>query len=172
MKRICIIGGPGSGKTTLANNLGKKLNLPVCHIDGINHLEKWQLRDKKERDEIIISKSNEDKWVIDGNYITTLNARLEKSDFVIFLDYSTFTRVNSVLHRYIKIRGKERPEIPGCKEKLDYEFLKFVLKWNKEKRPKIYALLDKIDSSKVHIFKSRKKLHKWYNDTFNEKYTY
>ena len=37
MKRICIIGGSGTGKTTLSNNLSKELNLPVYYIDGIHH---------------------------------------------------------------------------------------------------------------------------------------
>lgn len=53
MNRISIIGGSGTGKTTLANNLGKQLNLPVYHIDGINYLDNWQERDKGERDKII-----------------------------------------------------------------------------------------------------------------------
>lgn len=39
MKRICIIGGSGTGKTTLAKNLGKQLSLPVYYIDGIHHLK-------------------------------------------------------------------------------------------------------------------------------------
>ena len=51
--KISIIGGSGTGKTTLAENLGKKLNLPVCHIDGIHHLPNWQIRDKDERDKIM-----------------------------------------------------------------------------------------------------------------------
>ena len=32
MKRICIIGGSGIGKTALGKNLGEQLNLPVYHI--------------------------------------------------------------------------------------------------------------------------------------------
>ena len=47
--RISIIGGPGTGKSTLANNLGKDLNLPVYHLDGIHHLENCKERDKEER---------------------------------------------------------------------------------------------------------------------------
>ena len=54
--KISIIGGSGTGKTTLANELGKELNLPVCHIDGIQHLKNWELRDKEERDQIILEK--------------------------------------------------------------------------------------------------------------------
>ena len=38
ISKIAIIGGPGTGKSTLANNLGKELNLPICHLDGIHHL--------------------------------------------------------------------------------------------------------------------------------------
>ena len=61
MNRICIIGGSGTGKTTLANNLGKKLNLPIYYIDGINYFKNWETRDKDERDKIIIQKTNGEK---------------------------------------------------------------------------------------------------------------
>ena len=74
------MGGSGTGKTTLANNLGRDLNLPVHHIDGIHHLENWQLRDKTERDKIIMEKVNEEKWIIDGTYRSTLKKRVENSN--------------------------------------------------------------------------------------------
>ena len=168
MERICIIGCSGTGKTALADNLGKELNLPVYHIDGINYLSNWEKRDKKERDRIIIEKTSLDKWVIDGNYNATLYERLKKSDFVIFLDYSTISHVLGVLKRYIKLKGKERKEIPGCKEKLDKKFLLYVLNFKRKKRIKIIELLNKVDSNKVHIFKSRRKLNKWYKNKFNK----
>ena len=44
MNRVCIIGGSGTGKTTLANNLGKDLNLPIYHIDGIHHLKRKEIK--------------------------------------------------------------------------------------------------------------------------------
>ena len=37
MPRIHVIGAPGSGKTTYANKLATKLNLPLCHLDEIYH---------------------------------------------------------------------------------------------------------------------------------------
>ena len=76
MNRVCIIGGSGTGKTTLANNLGKDLNLPIYHIDGIHHLKNWEIRDKEERDKIILEKINEEKWIMDGTYHSTLKIRL------------------------------------------------------------------------------------------------
>ena len=47
--RICVIGGSGNGKTVLTNNLGRKLNLPVFHIDSVNFFPNWVERDKAER---------------------------------------------------------------------------------------------------------------------------
>ncbi len=169
MERICIIGGSGTGKTTLAKNLGKELNIPVYHIDGIHHLKNWEIRDKEERDKIILEKILEDKWVIDGTYRSTLNQRFERADYIIYLDYSTLAQLKGVLTRYIKNKGKEKEEIPGCKEKLSFEFLKFVINWRKNKRNEIIEKISKVDSEKILIFKNRKQLNKWYKEVFNKK---
>ena len=37
LKKVSIIGGPGTGKSTLANNIGKVLDVPIYHLDGICH---------------------------------------------------------------------------------------------------------------------------------------
>ena len=66
MNRISVIGGPGTGKSTLANNIGKEVNLPIYHLDAIHHLENWKVRDSVERDKIILEKIEEERWVIDG----------------------------------------------------------------------------------------------------------
>lgn len=169
MERICIIGGSGTGKTTLAKNLGEQLNLPVYHIDGIHHLENWKIRDKEERDRIILEKVDKDKWIIDGTYNSTLKQRLEKADYVIYLDYSTLAQVKGVLGRFVKNHGKEKQEIPGCKEKLDWQFFWWVVNWRKDKRQKIIEAIQEVDNNKLHIFKTRKELNKWYVNQFGKK---
>ena len=172
MERICIIGGSGTGKTTLADNLAEQLNLPVYHIDGIHHLQNWEVRDKDERDKIILEKIEEDRWIVDGTYSTTLKQRLDKSDYVIYLDYPTITQVKGILGRFAKNHGKEKKEIPGCKEKMSWEFFWWVVKWRKNKRKEIIEALQGVDSSKIHVFKTRKQLNKWYEKSFNEKMKY
>lgn len=172
MERVCIIGGSGTGKTTLSNNLGRELNLPIYHIDGINHLADWKKRDESERDKIILEKVEEPKWIIDGTYRSTLQQRLEKADYIIYLDYSSFAQVRGVMKRFIKGRGKEREEIPGCKEQMTWKFFWFVVNWRKTKRADIIEKINKVDSSKVHIFKNRRQLNKWYKETFGKKMEY
>ena len=127
VNKISIIGGSGTGKTVLADNLGKVLNLPVYHIDGIHHLANWEIRDKEERDKIILEKVEEPKWIIDGTYRSTLKRRLEKSDLIIYLDYSSVAQVKGAMGRFIKNHGKEKKEIPGCKEQMSFKCLFWVL---------------------------------------------
>ena len=159
--RISIVGGSGSGKSTLCNILSKELNLPAIHLDAINYEPNWVEIDKVERDKIISTKSSRDKWIIDGNYNKTLKERFKKADLIIWLDYSTFMQLKGVLKRYFKTRNKERPEIPGCKEKLEFKFIKYVLTYNKKKRHIILEHLQNIPNEKVLIFRHQKDLNNW-----------
>lgn len=169
MNRICIIGGSGTGKTTVSNNLGEQLGLPVYHIDGVHHLPNWKIRNEYERDKIILEKVNEDKWIIDGTYNSTLKRRLEMADFIIFLDYSSIAQVKGILGRFIKNHGKEKQEIPGCKEKISWKFFLWVVNWRKNKRQIIIENMQGINKEKINIFKSRHQLNKWYKKQFNKK---
>lgn len=71
MKRILVIGGNGSGKTTFARLLSEKLNVPLIHLDKISRTDNWQRVDS----DIFYNQLNEifltDSWIIDGNDIHT-----------------------------------------------------------------------------------------------------
>lgn len=171
INKISIIGGSGTGKTTLANNLSRELGLPVCHMDGLNYSKNWKINNQEERDKIIMEKTKEPRWIMDGTYTSTLEKRLEASDFIIYLDYSSFAQLRGAVGRYLKNPGKEKPEIPGCKEQMTFSFLFWVLRWRSLKRKQIVEIVNKLDPNKVVILKNRKQLAKWYKENFNKELT-
>ena len=166
--RIAIIGAPGTGKTTLANNLSEIYGIEAIHIDGIHHLPNWNLRDKEERDRMILEIANQEKWIIDGTYRSTLRTRLEKADFIIWLDFSSIDQIKGIMQRYLKNKGVEKPEIPGCKEKMDKEFFTYVLRYNRTKRKSILENLKGIDKEKILVLKNRRQVNKWLKNEKNK----
>lgn len=161
INRISVIGGSGSGKSTLTNVLSKELNIPAVHLDSINYNANWIEIDKNERDSIISLKADEQRWIIDGNYNKTLKERLDRADLIIWLDYSSFAHLKGVIKRIVKNYNKEKPDIPGCKERFDFTFIKYVATYNRKKRPKVVELIKNIPNEKLLVFKKQKDLNKW-----------
>ena len=163
INKIAIIGAPGSGKTTLSYELEKKYNLPVFNIDKVYILPNWIMRDSKERDSIILEEANKEKWIIDGTFIDTLEERVKKADRIIFLDYSTITFLKGIFKRLIKNYGKEKPDMPGCKEKFDLSFIMYVAMYNFKRRKYIIEILERYPEKDIIYFKNQKELKNWLN---------
>ena len=98
---------------------------------------------------------------MDGNFNRTLALRYSYCDTVIWLDYSRITCVLGLLKRIVTNYGKTRPDMaPGCNERFDFEFLKWIWNFNKEKRPKYIQLLQQRKDVKVYILKNRRQAEK------------
>lgn len=164
INRIAIVGAPGTGKTTLAKNLGKIYKLPILHLDHIHYKENWILRDTEERNKIIIEESQKEKWILDGTFIDTLQERVDKADLVIFLDFPRTTQLKGIFERRIKHMGKKKIEIP----KLDMSFILYVFTYNKERRKHIVDILSKKEKSKIIVFQKRSDLDNWLRNKFIE----
>lgn len=144
MQKVAIIGSCGAGKSTLAVNLGKELDLPVIHLDAYYWQSGWQETDaqawRQIQQELIKGKS----WIIDGNYGNTLDIRLAAADTIIWLDFNRYLCLGRVLQRYFKYLGKTRPDMGvNCPERLSREFIQYVWNFPQVHRPKIVAKLVK-----------------------------
>ncbi|AIF42647.1 DNA topology modulation protein [Virgibacillus sp. SK37] len=163
MKKIAIIGSGGSGKSTLATKLGHMLHLPVFHLDAIFWKPGWEPIEREE----LIKKSQriieQNAWIIDGNYSSTMDIRLQHADTVIFLHYKTSVCLYGIVKRRIQFHNKTRPDMgENCKEKLDWEFFQWVRDYNKTKAPAVYDRLSKLEEGKnIYVFKKRKDLNRF-----------
>ena len=159
--KISIIGYSASGKSTFAKNIGDILNIPVLHLDKVNFLPNWEERKVEESEKIVLNfiEENNNKFVIDGNYSKfAYDLRMKISDKIIFFDFDRFTCLFQAFQRYNKYKGKVRESMSeGCCEKLDWEFIKWVLfDGRTEERINKYNRVIEQYKDKTIIVKNRK----------------
>ncbi len=131
MKRILVLGISGSGKSTLAFRLGKKLNLPVVHLDKYFWDVGWKERypNKEQFNAVIEELVKKDEWIIDGNYRSSLDIRLKRADTIILLDFPKWL---GLWRSFKRVFNRQQPfdKTLGVKEKIDMEHVCFVLKYD------------------------------------------
>ena len=157
---IIIIGSAGSGKSYLAKKIAEITEYPLIHLDNEFWNPGWVKTPREEWIEKQREMISTEKWIIDGNYNSTLELRIEASDLVIFLDINRFV----CMYGAIKRHGKKRSDLPDyCNEKFDKEFIDF-LKWiwsfSKTSKPKIMELHNKYEEKQFVVIKSRRKVNK------------
>jgi adenylate kinase family enzyme len=151
MRKIIVIGCPGSGKTTFARKLRDKTGLPLYYLDMMYWNPDRTTKPKEEFHAALRETVALPEWIIDGNYGSTLEVRMEACDTVIFLDYPVEVCIAGVEER----RGKPRPDMPWVETEPDLEFIEFIKKYNEESRPTVIELLEKYKEKNIIIFKSR-----------------
>ena len=151
MKKIIVIGCPGSGKSTFSKELHKVTNIPLYHLDMIywnsdrTRVEKVVFREK------LIDILEKDEWIIDGDYLSTLELRLESCDTVFFLDYSVDVCLEGINDRI----GKVRSDIPWVEYEIDSDFVEYVKTYSVTNRSRVIEILNKSCDKNIYIFKNR-----------------
>ena len=152
MKKIIIIGCPGSGKSTFSRCLRDKTGLPLYHLDMIWHKPDKTNVTREEFDKQHTKLLEGESWIIDGHYCRTLSERFEKCDTVFFFDIPVEECISGIESRV----GKKREDIPWVEEEFDDEFRQFVLDFPKIKLPAVFELIEKHKDKNIITFKSRK----------------
>lgn len=162
MERIIIIGCGGAGKSTMARQLGDKLQIPVVHLDKLFWKPGWMESSREEIDAKIMAEMAKPQWIMDGNYNRTLAERMRHCDTIIYLDFSRFACLMGVLKRVITTYGTVRPDMgEGCPERFDGEFLQWVWNYNKNKRESNYRLLNEATHAETIVLKNRRAVKKF-----------
>ena len=158
MKRIMIIGSPGTGKSTFGRQLEGKLSIQLYHLDKLFWKPNWEMSTREEQIEILHQVVHQDKWIIDGNYSSTLDIRVKQADTIIYLKRTRLICLYQVLKRVARYRGTTRLDMQeGCPEKIDLSFIKWIWQFPKNHEPLINEQLTNLNESQKLVMLTNKK---------------
>ena len=157
MKKVIVIGCPGSGKSTFARALQEKTGIPLYHLDMLY----WNADRTVVEKAVFLSRlaavMAEEAWIIDGNYASTMEQRMAACDTVIFLDYPVEVCLDGIRAR----RGKPRSDMPWIETEEDAEFTLFVKNYKEQQKPAVLELFKKYGDKDIIILESREQANKF-----------
>lgn len=148
MNRIAVIGSPGCGKSYLAERLASRWALPLYRLDDLYWHPGWTRTPSDTWRRVVGELVRRDRWVIDGNYGSTLAARVEAAELVVFIDRRTLPCLATVLRRTVSWLLGGRAGLParvsaGPPPARDLaHFLRVVVSFRRSTRPAMLRLLD------------------------------
>ena len=158
MRRVLVIGCPGAGKSTLTRALAETLGLPAVYLDRLWWKSGWINRTRAEFDARLDAALAGDAWVMDGNYLRTLELRLRAADTIFLLDYPTGVCLEGARARI----GTKREDLPWVEDEFDPEFRQWIEDFSRDQLPEIRRLLEQYgEGREVHVFHSRAEADDW-----------
>ena len=151
MKKVIVIGCPGSGKSTVSKALHNKTGIPLYHLDMMYWNADKTTVEKRVFFKRLCEVLEKEEWIIDGNYGSTIELRMAACDTVVFLDYPLEICLHGIKERF----GKPRSDMPWIETEEDAEFIEFIKSYNEQQKPKVLELLKKYNDKNIIIFKNR-----------------
>ena len=141
MRRIIVVGSQGSGKTTLSLALGRRLGLPVIHLDTLYWRPGWKASDIADFRARVTQAIAGDGWIVDGSFSgLCLDLTVARADLFVVLERPRWLCVWRVLQRSALQRRGNRTDLPeGCPEQFDWDLVRQAWCWPAERGPRIEA---------------------------------
>lgn len=152
MKKVLVTGCPGAGKSTFARALSRRCGLELHYLDLLWHRADRTTAGAAEFDAGLDALLARESWIIDGNYLRTLERRLAFCDTAFLLDYPLELCLEGVQSRI----GHSREDMPWVETEFDAEFRQWILDFPHDQLPVIYGLLEKYRAGRqIYVFRSR-----------------
>ena len=160
MKRILVLGCPGSGKSYFARKLHQLTKLPLYHLDNIFWKENKTHISKEEFDEKLDVILRQEHWIIDGDYHRTYEVRIRSCDTIFFLNYDEEVCIKGIEERV----GKKREDIPWIEEKTDPELIEVIRNYKQVRVPILQDLFQKYPDKRIIVFHTRNEADEYLRD--------
>ncbi len=110
MRRVSVVGNSGSGKTTFAADLARRMGVPHLELDSVFHQPGWVPLPPGEFRARVTEFTAAPGWVVDGNYTTVRDIVWDRADTVVWLDPPRWRVIRRITWRTLR-RAVTRAEL-------------------------------------------------------------
>lgn len=161
-RRVVVAGPAGSGKSTFARALSATTGLPVIHLDEHFWQPGWVETLQHEWREVQRRLLVGDAWIVEGNYVATLDLRVERADTVVYLDTPWWVCAARAFAR--GLRRRPPASLPkGCAETVlrrmlgEWRLIGMLYRGRRSEREHEFALIAKHGQhAALHVLGSRR----------------
>lgn len=108
MRRINVVGTSCSGKTTLARELARRLDVPHVELDALFWGPNWTPVPTERFRSRLSAALEPDRWVADGGYAPVRDITWKRADTIVWLDYPLrLVLVRWARRTVVRIRSRE-----------------------------------------------------------------
>ena len=108
-KKILVVGANGSGKTTFAKKLSEIQNITHYELDNIFWKPDWQESNNDDFRAKVDKITQNDCWIIDGNYSRNQDLTIGRADTIIWLDVPYYKMLYRVTKRSLNRILTQKP---------------------------------------------------------------
>ncbi len=169
LKRVVVVGTSGAGKTTLAGELARVLDVSHVELDAYRHGPNWtETPDDIFRQNISDALTGQ-RWVVDGNYSVARDIVWARATTMVWLDYPfyvtfsrLFLRTMSRYFRRTELWNGNREDLKGVLFTRDSLFVwAFRTHWRRRKSMPVAFALPEYAHLDVLRFRSPRAADRW-----------
>ena len=121
--RVVVVGSTGSGKTTLARQLSRLLDVSHTELDSLNWETDWTSAPTDVFQQRVQDALKGDTWVVDGNYRAVRDLVWPRATVLIWLDYPLRVLIWRLLQRTLRRTLRKEELWNGNRERFITQFL-------------------------------------------------
>jgi adenylate kinase family enzyme len=149
MRRVAVVGVTSSGKTTLAQELARRLGAPHIEMDALHWGAGWVQAEPELFRQRVSEALAPEAWVADGNYGEVRDLVWGRADTLVWLDYPLARALWRLIVRTFRRVGRR------------------IVLWNGNRETLRGALFSR-DSLFLYLFESHRRLRRTYPALFQQ----